>query len=112
MKVITIVLALALAATAGAGDGGFWQRLSPAQKFAWVAGWKEGVCMASNVERTDSIAETQANQIVHGLDQFYHADYRNLTVPLQVSALIVVRYAHGAMTKQQVLAAVEPWRAH
>lgn len=96
----------------GADDGAAWEHLSRAQKIAWADGWKNGVCMASNVAHVDAIADTPAAQIAEGLDQFYQADYRNRTVPLQVSAIIVARFARGEITHEQALASAEAFRVH
>ena len=109
---IVITLMITAAVSKAGDDGSTWQIMGQTQKFAWIAGWKNGVCMASNIGHTDTIVDAPTNQIVQGLDQFYASDYRNLTVPLQVSALVIVRYAHGDMTKQQVYQSIDAFRAH
>lgn len=107
-------------------DGAWWQHLSDPQKGFWAAGWMYGMySREALVVQYDGRKEfkrhsdaatflegVQSDQVVRGLDQFYAADYRNLTVPLQISALLVAEYARGVITKEQMLRVVESSRSH
>ena len=94
------------------------------QKEMWAVGWMDGLGSGDMVsaqhggydaykrqfEASKFVDNMGADQVVRGLDQFYAGDYRNLTVPVQPSAVIVAQFAKGWITKDQVQKLIEAFR--